>query len=228
MWAIASVIFYSITEGLHARSMLIRFPRNIRGNQPLLNGFKAFLSVDKVTTNGKLIASKIDEVATTSTGSNGAKVESKVTVSPYVTILTEPILEFSASMATIKSKEKRKLLAETVNGLAYEGVAGTQARGVIYIFENGKLQLAGLLFYNAGATVQTSATLIKERYADGVTADGQVVIVNDERTFGLVLGGDNTFEYMGIFILYPLGGRLNAERTAAKQATTAFLSALPD
>lgn len=82
--------------------------------------------------------------------------------------------------------------------------------------------------YNAGATVQTSATLIKERYADGVTADGHVVIVNDERTFGLVLGGDNTFEYMGIFILYPLGGKLNAERTAAKQATTAFLSALPD
>jgi len=179
--------------------------------------------VGKVDANGKFTARKIGEATVTGTGPNGAKVESKVTVSPYVTIFVEPILEFGATTATIKSKEKRKLLQETADALAYEGAAGTQTRGVIYIFEKGKLQSAGILFDNSTATVQTSATFIKERYPDRMTQDNQVYILNDERTFGIVLGVDETFGYMGIYLPYPLDGRLNAERAAySTEAAAAF------
>jgi hypothetical protein len=171
--------------------------------------------VGKVDANGKFTARKIGEATVTGTGSNGAKVESKVTISPYVTIFVEPILEFGATMAAIKSKEKRKLLQETAEALAYEGAAGTQTRGVIYIFEKGKLQSAGILFDNSTATVQTSATFIKERYPDRMTQDNQVYILNDERTFGIVLGVDETFGYMGIYLPYPPGGRTSAEHTSS-------------
>ncbi|MET7253725.1 Ig-like domain-containing protein [Dyadobacter fermentans] len=195
-----------------------------KGNEDIFASTFTWVSsnekVGKVDANGKFTARKIGEATVSGTGANGVKVESKVTISPYITIFTEPILEFGATMATIKSKEKRKLLKETTDGLAYEGAAGTQMRGVIYIFDKGKLQSAGILFDNTTATVQASATFIKERYPDRMTQDNQVYILNDERTFGIVLGVNETFGYMGIYLPYPLDGRLSAERAAYSAATT--------
>lgn len=54
---------------------------------------------------------------------------------PQNDLYSEPILTFGASKETIREQEKRTLIEEDVNGLAYKDAT----YGVIYIFEEDKL-----------------------------------------------------------------------------------------
>jgi hypothetical protein len=167
-------------------------------------------SDDKVGTidaNGRFSARKIGVTIISGTES-GTSVESKVTVSPRVTLFTEPVIEFGATKADIKSKEKRKLLQETDEGLAYEGQSGTQTRGVVYLFPGGKMSGAIMLFDNATSTATISSTFIKERYPDRETQDGKVYILNDERTMGIIMSVDADYGYMAMYLPFTPNGRI--------------------
>ncbi|WP_159468018.1 Ig-like domain-containing protein [Dyadobacter sp. 3J3] len=167
--------------------------------------------VGKVDANGLFKARKIGETTITGTA-YGKNVESKVTITPYVTLFTEPYIEFGALKETIKSKEKRKLLTETATGLLYEGSSITQTRAVLYVFTNQRLASAGILFENATSTVALSSTFLKERYPDRATIDGKVYMLNDERTWGVVLTVDPSYGYMGVYLPNSTNGRMVSDQ----------------
>ncbi|MDQ6477845.1 Ig-like domain-containing protein [Dyadobacter sp. LHD-138] len=118
--------------------------------------------VGKIDANGRFTARKIGETTITGT-SNGKNVESKVTISPLKTFVTEPILEFGSTIANVKSKEKRKLVQETDDLLVYEG-ENSKVKLISYYKQNGKITTALLIFENITTTVMDVTTYFKERF----------------------------------------------------------------
>ena len=85
----------------------------------------------------------------------------KVNVVPVYYTYTEPILDFTADKATIKSKEKRTLYKENGDYLTFKG-ENSGIVGVIYGFENNKLHSVAVgVTYSKAEEV---ANFLKERY----------------------------------------------------------------
>ena len=169
--------------------------------------------VGTVDANGLFKGRKIGETTISGTADNGGIVESKVTIKPYVTIFTEPVTDFGSTIASVKSKEKRKMIGETADGMAFEGSLGSQTRAVMYLFTNGKLTSSLILFENSTSTVTTSSTFIKERYPDRVTDSGKVYILNDARTMAIIMSVDASLGYNALYMPYTKGGRMDAAQT---------------
>lgn len=97
--------------------------------------------VAKVSSNGVVEGGHIGK--TFIVASNGSEtVKCAVEVKPKYNTFVEPALDFGASKADIKAKEKRELISETATGLGYkdskDGVA------ILYMFEDGKMVTAGI------------------------------------------------------------------------------------
>lgn len=158
-----------------------------KGNEDLFPSTLSWTSADdnvgKVDANGKFVARKIGETLVTGLGSEGQKVESKITISPYVTNFDEPILEFGTSMASIKSKETRELLFEGSYTLQYKGTPGSLSETITYIFDNKKLQIAWSQSGTLQSTWKAMKTFSNERYPiKEVFTDANVQVDDQKET----------------------------------------------
>jgi len=153
--------------------------------------------VGKVDKTGKFIARKIGETTVTGTLA-GKNVESKVTVTPYITSFKEPFQEFGATTAVVKTKETRKLLAETADYLAYEGESA-KITSVQYELVTGKMTYAVIFFQTTQAIANEVITFYLERYPrNGETEEG-AVFFNDGKDKAVELGIHPDY---GLFAFY--------------------------
>ena len=163
--------------------------------------------VGTVNASGLFKGRKIGETIITGKSSDGKiDLQSKVTITPYYTTCAEPVTEWGASIATIKSKEKRTLFNETAAGAAFTG-ENAKMRMAIYLLEAGKLVSSGLSFTPTNEVGTELGVFFSERYPEFEVGDDQLFFVSDSKAYGILIGIDET---LGIFALYsPLdaGGR---------------------
>lgn len=121
--------------------------------------------------NGLITAQHVGNTTVTATA-NGQTSNCNVEVKAKYHTFTEPILEFGASKSTIKSKEKRGLLREEETSLLFKPDKST-IQSVAYIFENGKMETAGV-FIKTSSSLEATSFLI-ERYLVIGSGSGDIV-----------------------------------------------------
>jgi len=164
--------------------------------------------VGSVDANGKFTARKIGETTIKGTGSNG-NVESKVKIVPYITNIIEPVVKFGATKAQIKADEKRTLLEEADDALAYNGTTGSYTDHVIYTFTDGKMDGA-ILQLTPNITqqmIQNIATFLLERYPETMEDEGEVYSLDDKMNHIIVT---TEHELLGPVMVYLPYSILNA------------------
>jgi len=170
--------------------------------------------VGKVDKTGKFIARKIGETTVTGTLA-GKNVESKVTVTPYITSFKEPYQEYGATTAVVKTNETRKLRTETADFLAYEG-ENAKVAGVVYSLTTGKMTDALVAFQTTQAMADEVITFYEERYPRSAGLDSSVVFFNDAKNKAVEVGVDAK---IGLFAYYvPFDS--NGLRVSATAVTT--------
>lgn len=170
--------------------------------------------VGKVSKDGNFTARKIGETTITATA-DGKTLQSKITVSPTSTLAAEPVTDWGATIAQIKTKEKRVLLSETTDNIFFKG-ENTKIAASGYVLENGKLTSSALLLTTTQAIANEALTFYQERYPDFGSLDSAVVFVNDARTFGVLLGVDADLGLYAIYSPYDPNGRLTRVSVADK------------
>ena len=121
-----------------------------------------------------------------------------VTVTPYSTLCTEPILSFGALISDVKSKETRVLSSQNLEELVYAG-ENSKIRHVMYLFESGRLEASVLLLADNNLIVEESVKFLSERYTYlGKTNNNVYVFENENATVGLSYNTD--LGYNAIFI----------------------------
>lgn len=160
--------------------------------------------VGKVDQNGKFTGRRIGQTTVRAVSTDGkVSTESKVTIDPYSNLCTEPVLDFKATQAAVKAKEKRALLEEDTASVTYKG-ENSKLRGVAYAFSKNALVNSFLVLTETQAVFDEAATFLFERYEylgdeDYVyyfTNNKVVVAYLEEETLGLV----------AIYAPYPAGG----------------------
>jgi hypothetical protein len=153
--------------------------------------------VGKVDQSGKFAGRRIGQTTIKAVSTDGkTTLQSKVTIDPYSTLCVEPVLDFKATQAAVKAKEKRTVLAEDTSVLGYQG-ENAKLRGVLYLFEKNALQTSVLLFTETNAIAEEAADFLQERY-EYVGQDGEVFILTD----GKVALGFTQDETLGLAAIY--------------------------
>ncbi len=170
--------------------------------------------VGTVDGNGNFKGRKIGETKITGTSTTMGNVESTITIVPYTKFLTEPVVQWGADMATVKSKEKRKLSASltTADWLVYEP-DNASLQYVIYIFEAGKLISSVVIFTSTNAVVDESVTFFKERYPNIEADKDAAYLINDENTFGIILSINSSVGWNAEYVPLKKGGKKDAVAT---------------
>jgi hypothetical protein len=136
----------------------------------------------------------------------------KVNVVPVYYTYTEPILDFTADKATIKSKEKRTLKAEEETSLAFIGENGA-AKLVMYLFDdNGKLKSAGVIV-SLNRSLEVTDFLL-ERYQPIGISDGVFYYINDVISKATVTIGENVGDNYILIIYVPHTSTKSSETNA--------------
>jgi len=160
--------------------------------------------VGKVDQSGKFTGRRIGQTTIKAVSTDGkVTAESKVTIDPYSTLCTEPVVDFKATQAAVKAKEKRVLQAEDTASIVYKG-ENAKLRGVAYAFSKNSLVNSFLVLTETQAVFDEAATFLFERYEylgeeDYIyffTNNKVVVAYMEEETLGLV----------AIYAPYPAGG----------------------
>jgi len=118
--------------------------------------------VGTVDANGVFHAKRIG-TTTISAANNTSAVTCNITIEPYETFLTEPMLSFGASVNDVKTFEQRKLSVDVSGSLLFSG-ENDLVNGVMYSFQDGKLTSCIVLFANTSELVERVKTFYSERY----------------------------------------------------------------
>lgn len=191
-----------------------------RGSKTLDNSSVTWELNDKnlgtVSANGLFKARKIGTSHVT-VNYNGAMAQGNINVTPYSTMFTEPMAKFGASMSDIKYSEKRKILAETTDGIIYQGETN-KIEGVMYLFDNNRLETAAVIFAITSTVVDEVSLFFKERYPKYGTQGDFIIFVDDDKSkaIGLTVSDD-----LGLVAIYTQSEGLlrksNSQRLTEKQ-----------
>lgn len=107
----------------------------------------------------------------------GEKGECAIEVLPVYTTYQEPVLQFGASKATIKSKENRVLLQENTNSLGYRG-ENNAVQAILYLFENNKMTSVAVAV--SFSKTKEVTNFLMERYQPLGEEDGIFLFINNE------------------------------------------------
>ena len=118
--------------------------------------------VAKVSSSGLITGNHVGKTTVTATSAKEGIAKCAVEVTPKFHTYTEPVLEFGATMASIKSKESRTLSNETSDGLTYKDPNNKKINGLAYLFEKGKMTSVGVFVKNAYAV--EAVDFLAERY----------------------------------------------------------------
>lgn len=147
--------------------------------------------VGVVDNNGNFEAKHIGETIV-SVNVNGKDVNAKVIVEPYITDITEPYLSYGATKATVKSFEKRSVIAETSTALLYRG-QGSKENEVFYGFENGSLNGSILSFKTYADVAKDLAKFYSERYTYVGDDDNVLYFQSKDKSYALGISVNTTF-----------------------------------
>ncbi|AIH02967.1 hypothetical protein M949_1800 [Riemerella anatipestifer CH3] len=151
-----------------------------------------------VDANGLLTAKKVGTFDVTAT-KNGKTLTSKVTITPYQTFFTEPLMFFGKTKADVKASETRKLTRETTTALVYEGENSSVNR-IGYIFDNnGNMTSAIVMFPTSSSSTDKVTTFYKERYLVLSTENNVVQMKHLDESIYMSMGYDST---LGFHVIY--------------------------
>jgi hypothetical protein len=147
-------------------------------------------TVGAVDEKGKFTARRVGETTVRAVSSDGeTKIESKVTVTPYSLLYTEPVLLWGASQAQVKAGEKRKVFESTPYYLAFTGETTLVTKAEYYFSLDQRLSSANIYLGNTPEAYEEAVLYLKERYPDNftyhnTTAPFQLIhsFFNDTRT----------------------------------------------
>lgn len=150
-----------------------------------------FATVDK---DGLVKGTKVGKTTIfAQSGKEEAKCEVEIT--PSFDTFVEPIFEFGTSISDIKRKEKRPLLKEDKDALLFKGNKASE-KGVVYLFENGKLNGAAI---SLGLSYATDIMdFLLERYTPiGKTDNDTFLFINasnpNKATMGIGLSVESGY-----------------------------------
>lgn len=152
-------------------------------------------AVGTINNSGVFSAKKIG-TTTITFQYGGSTVRSTVTVEPYQTFFTEPVIVWNASMQDIRSAEKRNLQASDSEVLGYQG-ENSSIRGILYTFPANRMNGAIVLFAAQEGIVEKVATFYNERY-DYVGTHEEVIFF----TNGSIAVGISINENLGFIATY--------------------------
>ena len=153
--------------------------------------------VGRVDQSGKFTGRRIGQTTIKAVSSDGkVNAESKVTIEPYSTLCTEPVLDFKSNQAAIKAKEKRTVQGEDTASVAYKG-ENAKLRGVAYIFTKNALTHSILVFTETQAVADEAATFLSERY-DYIGEDESIFYFTNNK----VIVGFLEEEQLGLVAIY--------------------------
>lgn len=177
-------------------------------------------NVGTVDSKGNFKARKIGKTDVTASTGDGS-VKASIEIQPYSTLYTEPVLDFNQSKATVKTKEKRKLLQESTDGLIYEG-ENSKIEFVFYLFENNRLDGGGVVFEATSPVVKEATTFLKERYPNSSLDGSLIIFLDDNKKYEIILGVDDT---LGPVALYK-GNTSSGRKALTPKQTESFRKAL--
>lgn len=175
-------------------------------------------AIGTVSAHGFFTANKIGTTTITATNASGS-ASAEVIINPYSTLCKEPVLEFGATFANIKSKESRGLLEEVSAGLVYAG-ENTKIRAIMYLFDdNRKMTSAAILLANnPPAVIAEAGTFFSERYTyQGVEEN---IVIFTGTNLIVAMSYDNTLGYVALYLNNASGAGVatKAARSVIKKA----------
>jgi hypothetical protein len=170
---------------------------NVEINAKSITWSSSDQSVATIDENGLLSGKKIGTVTLTASSAGKFSFKSTVTVIPYSTLCQEPYFEDGASITTTKNKEKRSLAGETATSLLFLG-ENAKVRNTVYIFKDGKMTSAALLFANTDALVQETAKFYKERYTY-LGSENNVIFYGDGNALIIAISVEATLGFNAIY-----------------------------
>ncbi|UTA66698.1 Ig-like domain-containing protein [Emticicia sp. 21SJ11W-3] len=180
-------------------------------------------NVGTVDNTGKFKARKIGKTEVSAATKDGT-VKASVEILPYSKLYTEPVLDFGQTKATVKAKEKRKVILDDGDLLAYQG-ENSSIELVLYVFVSNKLEVCGPVLQESSAVVKEAGTFLKERYPNNGVVNGEIVFLDDSKKYGIILGYDEQYGPTAIYAANTPGGRkaLTPKQTESfKKALAAF------
>lgn len=175
-------------------------------------------SVGTIDGSGFFAAKKVGKTTISATA-NGSTLKSEVTVVPYSELCVEPVLDFGASFAAVKAKEKRIILQQTNTALMYKG-ENAKVQNVFYGFESGRLESSILLLTPIEAVVEESVKFLSERYEFAGESEGLFFFANDQVAVGL-----GVVQELGFVAVY-FDNTPSANRTSQAKSSKVKLGAL--
>jgi hypothetical protein len=141
---------------------------------------------------------------------DGDTVESKITVSPYITSFKEPYLGFGADIATIKTNETRKFITQLNNSLSFEG-DNSKIRSVLYFLDaNSKMTSAGLFFEHSSTMIYDVTTFLRERYPNYGPKDYLTVFHDDNNTIEIQITISADLGFHAIYLPFVRTGKTSS------------------
>lgn len=116
-----------------------------------------------------------------------AEVICAVTVEPYESFVTEPLVDFGENKDYVKDNENRVLYNETADGLVYEDNSNSLVDYVFYMFENNILDGSVIMLNQSVVNLETERlmTFFDERYYYVGSQDGIIMYENDTVGVGI-------------------------------------------
>ncbi|CAG5074668.1 hypothetical protein DYBT9623_05355 [Dyadobacter sp. CECT 9623] len=172
----------------------------MQGSQIL--DFKSYIwkiddeSIGTVRADGLFTARKVGESIISVSEQNGKLLsQTKIVVTPYSTLCTEPITERGISSAAILSRERRSLNSKLHTRLDFFG-ENEKVKKVIYeLNSQGNLEFSVLVLVNTKAVYEEAELFLTERYPTHITEEGMNYYLNDKRDQAIYVGKTNENEF---------------------------------
>ncbi|MFD2146049.1 Ig-like domain-containing protein [Mucilaginibacter antarcticus] len=155
------------------------------------------VNIVNVDPNGLAGGRKIGTTTLTATIAGKFSIKSTITVIPYSTLCKEPFFEDGASVATTKGKEFRALENESATALYFTG-ENAKLRYSAYIFKDGKMTSAALLFANSQAVVSEAQKFYNERYT-ALGTENNVIFYGDGNSLLIGISVDANIGFNAIY-----------------------------
>jgi len=120
------------------------------------------VSIATVDNEGNVTGKLVGE--TTITVTQGDKSDQcKIVVNPTISIYTEPYVEYSCKPSTIKAKETRTLVSETVSEIIYSG-ENSNVKSVTYEMDSSVGMLAAIVILKSSVSLENAKAFLAQRY----------------------------------------------------------------
>jgi uncharacterized protein YcfL len=171
--------------------------------------------VGSISASGLFKAKRIGKT-TVRAEIKGVVLSSEVIINPYSTLCKEPVLDFGASIAAVKSKENRALFSENGSALGYTG-ENVKLRNVLYLFDNTGLKSAMLLITDSETVMNEAATFISERYEFLGETEDEIYVFQDKNVL-IGVSDHSDFGFNFLYLKNPAGTNAKASIQAVQKA----------